>query len=156
MTDKRRSNDLDQWAVDHLAARYQDACELVKRLWKELFTRAIREGFRPKDAPRTRLISGELYEVLATRSTRTDVDQKRAAQLTARIGRAARMVFEERSIFDLLPGWERNLAQLHAAKRRLLERIVRKCLKTSTAKRLTVRRRKSSRNCGTAARRKAA
>jgi len=137
MTDERRNNN-----VDLLAARYRDACDLVDELWKRLFTLAIRDGVRPKDAPRTRMLAGELYEVLATRSTRMEVDQKKAAQLSHRRDDAG-LAFDERTVFDLNPGWERNLTGLPAATRSRLERLVRACLTARAAKRLTVRRRKA-------------
>jgi hypothetical protein len=123
-------------AVDALAARYEAARADVDLLWKQLWEAASKLGVRPKDAPRTKLLRGAVYEVLASRATRTDVDQK----LARKLNQFTRSVcFEAELVYALRDGWERD-AKLSARDRKLVAR----CLVKKSSRRLTVRQIKAS------------
>ena len=146
--------------LDTHAARYLALKEELQQLHRALYRLARAEGFLLKDAPHTRILGDVLYEVLATAATRTEVDQRAAAQLEKRIKIAP--FFDKRVVYALRPDWERIICLAHPVARvrqrsQALARAIRACLRAAPVKRLTVRpRKKHSAKTNRAVERKAA
>ncbi|MCL5743192.1 MAG: hypothetical protein M1541_04565 [Acidobacteria bacterium] len=149
--------------VDFYARLYTGAL-IDAEVLKGILLRACRQqGFRPKDAPKTKLLAGKLYEVLASRATRTDVDRDKVRELKNWLFKRDRVellnsLFRSPEVIVVAPDADKLFAEPHLP-RGLRERFER-CLLHRSSRRLTVRKKKSvgaSRNRGTApAKRKAA
>ena len=103
--------------IDDTAQRYLAALEHAEVLKKALLEMCRRAGFVPKDAPKTKMLVGELYEVLASRATRTVVDQNRARALREKLRanwghRQAMAVITARAVFDIADGADRAVTRM--------------------------------------------
>lgn len=131
--------------IDILAGGYLKCLAEIEDRKQQLLRVCRKEGFTPKDAPKTKMLVGELYEVLASRATRTDVNQVRAQNLkywlhTKKCDAVFMGLFETRMVLNVLRGAHRFLAA-GGLPRGLRERFER-CLLRSSSRRLTVRKKK--------------
>ncbi len=141
--DRRRLAAIVADNLDEYAQRYLDALQRVEELKEQLLYVCRKGGFTPKDAPKTKMLAGELYEVLASRATRTVVDQAAAGRLRARMRfdqNEFRRLFSWRTVFEIRPDATRLAHLLRPRERRAFYRTF--SIKKSGT-RLTVRKRKS-------------
>ena len=134
--------------IDDTAQRYLSALEHAEVLKKALLEMCRKAGFTPKDAPKTKILAGELYEVLASRATRTVVDQNRARALREKLRdklmhRELVSLLRTRVVFDLADGADRAVEKMPAwVKYRFAELAQHRPAGT----RLTVRKKKEVRS----------
>lgn len=138
--------------IDILAGGYLKCLAEIEDRKQQLLRVCRKEGFTPKDAPKTKMLVGELYEVLASRATRTDVDQKKVWDVRARF-KARRhpetiyRFFETETIHSLREDWEQGLiARARGFSASRLRDLVTSCLRVKHSRRLTVRRKKSAKS----------
>jgi len=145
----RKSKTADPYIIDDTAYRYLSALEHAEVLRKPLLAMCRQLGFTPKGAPKTKMLAGELYEVLASRATRTDVDQQKVFDVRKKLaGRTGSdnlfdRFFDASYVHHLRDDWERALAapaEGFSASR--LRDVVTSCLTQRSSRRLTVRKRK--------------
>ena len=139
---------LPGFIIDDTAQRYLSALEHAEVLKKALLEMCRKAGFTPKDAPKTKMLAGELYEVLASRATRTVVDQNRARALREKLRdklmhRELVSLLRTRVVFDLADGAGRAVEKMPAwVKLRFHDAVESRPAGT----RLTVRKKKSAKS----------
>jgi len=138
--------------IDDTAERYLAALEHAEVLKKALLDMCRQCGFTPPDAPKTKMLAGELYEVLASRATRTDVDQNKVFGVRKKMAATGRLAsdnlfcrfFDSEMVYFLRDGWERGFTEpAEGISASRLHDLVTSCLTQRSSRRLTVRKKKS-------------
>lgn len=143
--EKRKTKNADPYVIDDTAYRYLSALEHAEVLKKALLAMCRQCGFTPTDAPKTKMLAGEFYEVLASRATRTVVDQGRARALREKLRdklmhRELVSLLRTRVVFELVDGADRAVEKMPAWVKYRFAEIAQA---RSAGTRLTVRKKKS-------------